>query len=430
MTVSTHFGRLSALAVFAVSALTASACSSGDGSGSPTSESTSAATAASSSASPATATVAASPTVPPTPAGPGAVWLDWPGTDFTKTTIDLADVIRGCPERDCIPALDADGAVSIELDATGIANFGPVSAANYPGNYPVAVLRLEGAVRGYPLHILTWHEIVNDRVNGVPVAITFCPLCNTALAFDRTVNGTVLDFGVSGNLRNSDLIMWDRQTESWWQQATGEAIVGELSGTVLKPLSLSVVSFEDFKADFPNAEILTTDTDMFREYGVNPYEGYDALGSTPFLFNGEIDPRMDGLERVVGLGTGGTEFLAVPFSALKEARVANVELAEVPIAVFWTPGTASALDAVDIASARDVGAASAYDARVDGQRLTFTAAGDGRFQDAETGSTWDLFGVAREGSLAGKQLTPVVQTTAFWFAWAAFHAETEIWTAN
>ncbi len=291
---------------------------------------------------------------------------------------------------------------------------------------PVAYVNLDGIVRGYPLHILTWHEIVNDQFGDVPVAVTFCPLCNTALAFDRRVVGQVLDFGVSGNLRNSDLIMWDRQTESWWQQATGEGIVGELAGTVLKPIPVAVISYGDFVRSFPSGKVLTEETGFSRDYRVNPYRGYDTLGSTPFLFNGTIDRRLDGLERVVGLGAGD-ESLAIPFAALSERGVANVTVDGERFVVLWALGTVSALDDDVIATSEDVGAAVAYVPKVGGQELTFRWIGPGSFRDDETGSTWDVTGLATAGPLAGQRMEVAVHTVHFWFAWAAFHAETEIW---
>ncbi len=360
----------------------------------------------------------------------GAQWPDWSRTDFSRTTIDLGEVVRGCPAKDCIPSLDAAGATTLPGVRRGEANFARVRDTEYPDNYPVALLRIGDTVRAYPLHILTWHEIVNDVVNGVPAVVTFCPLCNTALAFDRRVDGRTLDFGVSGNLRHSDLIMWDRQTESWWQQATGEGIVGQYSGTELKPLSLSVLSYADVRSRFPDADVLTTRTGFTREYGLNPYAGYDTLGSRPFLFDGRIDPRLDGLERVVALGRGQREFLAIPFSVLSKARVANVRVSGQAVAVFWAEGTASALGKDQIASAQDVGAAAAYAATIDGRPLSFTAPEPGRFRDGETGSSWDISGHAFHGPLAGRQLEPVIHTTEFWFAWAAFHPDTQIWKAD
>lgn len=224
-----------------------------------------------------------SSTVPEETTVRAASFPDWPATDFTRTTIDLSEVEAGCPARDCIPPLDAPGAVQIAAPRGGHARFAAARSVEFEPQLPVAVVTAAGITRGYPLHVLTWHEIVNDKFGDVPVVVTFCPLCNTAISFDRRVDGQVMDFGVSGNLRNSDLIMWDRQTESWWQQATGEGIAGALAGKKLVPVSTAIVSFRDFLAAHPDAQILTEDTGFGRSYGINPYSGYDGE-SRPFLF--------------------------------------------------------------------------------------------------------------------------------------------------
>lgn len=376
------------------------------------------------------------PTPPPTPTATltavdrilsfQADYPDWPKTDFTRSTVDPREIMRGCPGRDCIPPLDLEGAVEIQAPRGGHARFAPAATLDYAERLPVTVVTVDGITKGYPLHILTWHEVVNDRFANRPIVVTYCPLCNTALAFDRTVEGRVLDFGVSGNLRNSDLVMWDRQTESWWQQATGEGIVGAYAGTRLRPVPARIVSWGEFRRAFPEAQTLTEDTGFERAYGLNPYEFYDAT-SQPFLFSGTPDARLPALERVVALDREGAG-LAVPFEALSQARVANVQAGGVPVAVFWMPGTASALDQREVAQSRDVGAAAAYDARLDGQVLRFEPGPmPGTFSDDATGTTWDIFGRAVAGPLAGRQLVPVLHSTEFWFAWAAFHPDAAIW---
>jgi len=359
-----------------------------------------------------------------------ALFGGWPNTDSTTLTVDITEILQGCAGKDCIPALDVVDAVTIRNPNGGQAEFAPVSESNLLDQMPIAFITINGQTRGYPIHILTWHEVVNDKVGGVPVAVTFCPLCNTALSFERTVDGVVLDFGVSGLLRFSDLIMFDRQTESWWQQAVGEAIAGEHAGTTLVPISTSIVSFGDFKATYPDADLLTADTGFNRDYGFNPYVGYDSAGSRPFLFRGEIDDRRDALERIVALRFG-EEQLAVPFLELNEARTANVVVGGTAVAVFWAAGTSTALGGSEIAAAADVGAAVAYSAVVDGEVLAFEAGTEeGTFVDDKTGSIWSIMGLAVAGPLEGTQLAPVEHTTQFWFSWAAFFPHTEIWFAG
>ncbi len=351
---------------------------------------------------------------------------DWPNQDWSRHTVSFGQIIRGCSARDCIIALDAPGAVSTD-GPYGVARFAPVAEVDYGHEMPIAVLRIGEVARGYPIHILTHHEIVNDEVAGVPVVASFCPLCNTALAFDRRVDGAVLDFGVSGNLRFSDLIMWDRQTETWWQQATGEGIVGRHAGVFLEPLSMSVLSFGDFRRAFPAADILTEDTGFSFLYGSNPYVNYDSATSPPVatrIVNRGIPP----LTRVVGL-LAGEVAVAVPYTVLQEVGVATVDLAGTTVVVLWAPGTRSPLDQYDIAASRDIGSAAAYLPEAGGRPLTLSPdpGNPGHFRDAETDSRWDVTGLAVDGPLAGSRLPPFDHGTPFWFAWAAFNPHTTTW---
>ena len=249
--------------------------------------------------------------------------------------------------------------------------------------------------------------------------VTFCPLCNTAVVFDPTIDGDVFRFGVSGLLRFSDLVMWDSTTETLWQQITGEAIVGELAGTQLELLPSAVIAWDDFRTSFPDGQVLTQQTGYERNYGTNPYVGYSS-SSRPFLFDGEVDDRFPALERVVGVSVGDAD-KAYPFSVISGPRVVNDTVAGVPVAIFWGGDTADALDTFNIAEGEAIGTGIAFDRRLGGDILTFTASGDDTFTDAETGSTWDLLGQATDGPLAGEQLDTIVHRNDFWFAWAAFN---------
>jgi hypothetical protein len=371
---------------------------------------------------------APSPTLLPSSERLPLFTIDWPRTDFANRTVDLTDVIQGCPGRDCIPALDAEGegVVSIPAPRGGHARFTAVSEATYEPQLPVAAVEVNGVARAYPLHVLTFHEIVNDVLGGVPLTMTFCPLCNTAIAFSREVDGEILDFGVSGLLRNSDLIMYDRQTESLWQQATGEGIAGQRAGVRLDFLAARIISWAEFAGRYPEGTVLTEDTGFGIPYGENPYVRYDSGTSRPFLFNGELDDRLPALDRVVGL-VNEDNALAVPFSWLAENHAANLQVGSDAVVVLWAPGTVSALDGSSIADSRDVGTAAAYLATAGGISLTFASAGDGTFTDRETGSTWDVTGRAIDGPLAGATLGVYPHANHFWFAFAAFYPGTPIW---
>jgi hypothetical protein len=300
-------------------------------------------------------------------------------------------------------------------------------AGNWLGELePVILFENQGDVRIYPLQILMWHEIVNDVVGGMPVVITFCPLCNTAIAFDATFDGMVLDFGTSGRLRYSNLVMYDRQTESWWQQATGNAIIGELTGSQLTFLPASIISWSEVRKSFLDAKVLSRDTGYNRSYGSNPYTGYDNVNSSPFLYDGPTTPgQLPPMARVTTVDLNG-DAVGYPNDVLQELGVVNDTVGGKDIVVFWQVGLASALGASEIASGEDVGANGVFERTLDGETLTFILEGD-TITDEQTGSTWNIFGEAVSGELSGKSLTPVVKVDHFWFSWAAFRPETRIY---
>lgn len=336
-------------------------------------------------------------------------------TDFTKHSIPYSDILSGGPPKDGIPAVDKPKYISIsEADEW----LKPVE--------PIVSVEVNGRARAYPIQILIWHEIVNDTLNGEPLTITFCPLCNTAIAFKRTVNGQILDFGTTGRLRFSNLIMYDRQTESWWQQATGEAIVGESLGTQLEYYPATIISWESFKSEYPNGDVLSKDTGHGRNYGHNPYPGYDDINNVPFLYRGTPTPnQLNAVDRVLTIDLNG-EAVAYPYGTLEEAHVVNDTVGSEDIVVFWQAGVASALDTSEIAAGRDVGTGAGFSRNVDGKTLTFVYNGTS-IKDEETNSTWSIFGKAIDGELKGTQLSPIVSINHFWFSWAAFKPETKIY---
>ena len=260
---------------------------------------------------------------------------EWPDTEFAMTNVESwAEILSGGPPKDGIPAL-SDPEMIPAAQETRIGD-----------REPVITLEIEGATpRAYPIRYLTWHEIVNDVVGGVPVAVTFCPLCNSGMTFDRRVGGAVLEFGVSGKLRNSDMIMYDRQTESWWQQAIGQGIVGRYTGTELTQLPTWMESWDEFTARNPEGLVMA-EPDYPRAYGQNPYVSYDS-SHRPFLYSGEMPPHgIPALARVVRVGER-----AWPVERLREAEAVT----EAGVTLSWAAGQASALDTDVIAQGRDVG---------------------------------------------------------------------------
>ena len=347
----------------------------------------------------------------PPPSGAGNQFT----TDFSIHTIPYTDVLSGGPPKDGIPAIDNPIFINVDEADQFLEDL-----------EPVIFLKIGEEARAYPLQILTWHEIVNDVVGGNPITVTFCPLCNTAIAFDRNFDGQVLDFGTTGRLRFSNLIMYDRQSETWWQQATGEGIAGEYTGQQLTFLPASIIGWGEFKGNFPEGQVLSRETGFQREYGRNPYAGYDNINNSPFLFRGPETPGvLPAMARVLTVDLNN-EAVAYPYEVLQEQGAINDTIADSEIVIFWQPGTASALDASRIAEGEDVGAGVSFSREVDGQILTFSYDGE-VITDDQTGSEWDVFGRAVSGELAGTQLEPIVSVNHFWFSWAAFKPETRVY---
>ena len=260
---------------------------------------------------------------------------EWPDTDFTTTSIqNWTEIMSGGPPKDGIPAIDGPQFITVS-DETRLGAREAVIALEVDGERP----------RAYPIRYLMWHEIVNDTVGDTPVSVTYCPLCNSALTFDRRVDGKLLSFGVSGKLRNSDMVMYDRETQSWWQQAIGTGIVGEMTGVELTLLPTWMESWTEYKTRNPDGLVMAQPP-YPRTYGRNPYAGYDS-SHRPFLYNGENPPHdIPPLMRVIRVGES-----AWTMERLRQEG----EITENGVTLSWTSGQASALDAVAVADGRDVG---------------------------------------------------------------------------
>jgi hypothetical protein len=345
--------------------------------------------------------------------GPGGG--EW-RTNFKKFNVPLREIQSGGPPKDGIPALDHPRFETVAAAGRWLKPVEPVILLDRAGD----------DARAYPLQILIWHEIVNDRAAGVPVTVTFCPLCNTSLVYDRRLGGRVYDFGTTGRLYKSALVMYDRQTESWWWQVSGEAIVGDMTGTRLNVLPSQIISFETFRSAYPRGKVLSRDTGLSRAYGRNPYQGYDDINASPFLYSGPRDSRLRPMERVVTV-SAGTDDVAYPFLVIEKMGAVNDRVGGMPVVVFHLRGTASALDQGTVASGRDVGAGAVFSPVVNGRTLTFRVR-SGQFVDDQTHSTWSVVGRATRGPLAGRQLRPVAHGNHFWFAWAAYRPKTRIYS--
>jgi hypothetical protein len=259
---------------------------------------------------------------------------EFPLTDFSTHSIDLAEIMSGGPSRDGIPAIDEPRFLPL-AEIEGLAD-----------TEPVIGLTINGDMRAYPLRILMRHEIANDEVGGVPVTVTFCPLCNTAIVFDRRLGDRVLDFGTTGRLRKSDLVMYDRQTETWWQQFLGEGLIGELTGARLKMIPSRLESFAEFKARAAgaDAQVLVPARGGLNGHR-NPYVGYDS-NHRPFLYRGPLPEGIPALARVVRVG-------GEAWSVALLRRRGVIETGE--LRLTWRAGQNSALDTSHIPNGKDVG---------------------------------------------------------------------------
>ena len=275
-----------------------------------------------------------------------------------------------------------------------------------------------------------YHEIVNDQIGDVPIIATYCPLCNAAIVFGRRLkyNGEnyTLKFGVSGMLRKSDMIMWDHQTETWWQQITGEALVGKLTGAELTILPSQLISFGDFVKNYPDGLILSTETNAMREYGTNPYSGYDNMNSQkPRLFFDKVDKRLPPMERVVTISNANGD-VAYPFSVIEQKEVIHDIALGQEMVIFYEQGLVSTVDKREIAQSRKVGAATVFSPIVEGDKLVFQKHKNG-FIDDQTKSIWTITGKCIAGELKGQQLETINYGNHFAFAWLSFRPATAIY---
>lgn len=262
-------------------------------------------------------------------------------TDFSRLTVPPSEIVAGGPPRDGIPPIDTP-----RFEAAS-------HTKRYADREPVIVLSVGSETRAYPLSVLTWHEIVNDVIGGRFVAVTYCPLCNASIVFDRAHEGDVLSFGTTGLLRNSDLIMYDRQTESWWQQFTGEAIAGKFAGQSLTMLPSKVISFAEFRAKNPKSDVLAPANPALRPYGKNPYVAYDTRAEPYALFQGRLPDAIDPMARVVVVPRQ-PQAVAVSLDLLRKRGQMSVD----GVDMAWSEGVASALDRDRIAEGREVGTVS------------------------------------------------------------------------
>ncbi|MEE9432566.1 MAG: DUF3179 domain-containing protein [Melioribacteraceae bacterium] len=336
-------------------------------------------------------------------------------TNFEKKSIELDELFPGGPPKDGIPAIINPKFVNISKASDWLA-----------GNEPVIFLKINEIAKAYPLQILMFHEIVNDKIGTTPILVSFCPLCYSGIVYNRKLNGLDVNFGVSGLLRNSDMVMYDQLTESFWQQFTGEAIVGDMLGKKLDVVQSQIISFKDFTLANPNGIVLSKNTGFERPYGKNPYVGYDDEDTKPFLFKGEKDKRLSQNEKVIGIHLNDIA-KAYPYSITSEQKIIYDKIDNQEIVIFHLPGTASSMDDRQIEDSKDVGATGVFIPQVDSLKLTFQFK-DEKLIDDQTNSTWSITGKSLNGKLKGSQLKPIPHGDYFAFAWLVFRPNSLIYT--
>lgn len=334
-------------------------------------------------------------------------------TDITKTMVPLEQIMRGS---------GASKPINQPI-------FQPVqqAAQHLLPQEPVIALSLEGRSRAYPLAVLIQHNVVNDEFEGRYIAVTYCPLCNSAVVFDRQISDDyVMQMGVTDKLYNSNFLMYDMGSKSWWHQVSGEAIVGEMAGTRLEMVPSLVVSFETFAERYPDGQVLVGDADdPDRIYTINPYIHYDSSDS-PLMSNATYDPRLKPLQRVLAAVVADTP-VAYSYAYLERMQVVNADVEGVPVVALWQPGMLSVLDERLIAQSSDIGQAALFSRELDGRVLTFRIEDDAIY-DAQTNSQWNIFGEAIAGELEGESLMAYTSFQFFWFAWSSSHPETLVFT--
>ncbi len=343
-------------------------------------------------------------------------------TDTTNHVVNLSEIILVLP-RKAFPAIDYPGFIGKEK---GLASFFR--------HEPVISIALNGEAKAYPLNMLTMHEMSNDSLGGIPILPTYCPLCNSSVVYDRrlTHNGEnyLLNFEVSGMLRNSGMVMADQQTETWWQQLTGQGIVGKLAGAMLEVVPSLVISVDEFFTRYPEGKILSpeTGTRVQERYGTNPYIGYDKKENKPyerFYDHTKLDTRLPAMERVIDV-KGKNNFKIYPFSIIAKKRVINDTYDGKPIVIFHSQKTVSILDSQQISESKAIGSVTVFSSMVEGKKLTFKKKRN-KFMDQQTGSTWDVTGLCIKGKLKGKELIPEPHSNHFAFAWLTNYPDSEIY---
>ena len=317
-------------------------------------------------------------------------------TNGVKHLVPLDKIKGGGPPKDGIPSVD---------DPV----FASISESQFMSDSDTVIgLEINGDARAYPLFILVWHEIVNDTVGEIPVSVTYCPLCYTNQVFERIVDGEEVEFGTSGKLYNSNLLMYDRLTESYWSQALGLAVKGELTGTQLNLVPFDVITWGDWKELYPNTLVMTTDTGYLRSYATDPYGNYYT--EPRIMFPVEYrDERIHPKEIIIGIEIDNV-YKAYRQNDIESENVINDFVNNEPLLLVSLFSENSRV----------------FERTVNDKVLDFQLH-ENKMIDLQTNSEWNYDGVAISGPYLGTQLERIPTYPGFWFEWFAFHPNTLVY---
>jgi len=343
-------------------------------------------------------------------------------TDTTNHTVDVSEISLAAP-KDALPTLDFPKFIN-KND----------KSFNFYEYEPVIVISFKGETKAYPLSLLTMFELSNDSLGGEQLMITFCPMCNAAMVFNRKINKDnkeyLLTFGISGLLMHNDMIMYDKQTNTWWEQLMGEAIVGELAGTELKMMRALIISVKDYYDRYPEGKILSSEgiNIVDKTSGHRPFYHLNHdnkhIDSTYYLPE-KVDNRLPPLERVLDIHVED-HIKIYPFSAIAKKGVINEVFDNMHFVIFYHKDMVSVLDEDKLSKSKHIGSATAFRSNLEGVNYTFHKKGN-YFFDNQTHSTWDITGYCKEGVLKEKQLMILPHSNHFAFAYLAFFPDAEIY---
>ncbi len=320
-------------------------------------------------------------------------------TNGIKHSIPLDKIKGGGPPKDGIPSIDNP-------------KFAEIQDSRFMSSSDTVIgLEINGEAKAYPIFILVWHEIVNDYVGGVPVSVTYCPLCYTNQVFERVIDGQEVEFGTSGKLYNSNLLMYDRYTESYWSQALGIAVKGELTGYELNLIPFDVITWGDWEKLHPETVVLTTDTGHIRSYATDPYGNYYTEPRIMFPVE-HSDDRLSPKEIIIGFNQDDI-YKAYKQNDIESKIIINDSIGNTPVMLISLYSENS----------------RAFVRIVDDNILDF-AYENGKIFDSQTNSEWSYDGLSISGTYHGKQLERLPIEPGFWFEWVAFHPQTLIFGAS